>query len=79
VAHGFAHGPEAGLALLAKARKGGALDDYPLAIAAEAELTARQGNRELAAALFRRAADLTTTDIERRALLERANENLENL
>jgi RNA polymerase sigma-70 factor, ECF subfamily len=79
VAHGFAHGPEAGLALLAKARKGGALDDYPLALAAEAELTARQGNRELAAALFRRAADLTTTDIERRALLERANENLENL
>ena len=48
-------------------------------LAAEAELTARQGNRELAAALFRRAADLTTTDIERRALLERANENLENL
>ncbi|SCL23116.1 RNA polymerase sigma-70 factor, ECF subfamily [Micromonospora rhizosphaerae] len=79
VAHGFAHGPEAGLALLAKARNGGALDDYPLTIAAEAELTARQGNRELAAALFRRAADLTTTDIERRALLERANENLENL
>ena len=41
VAHGYAHGPAAGLALLAAARAGGALDDYPLAIAAEADLTAR--------------------------------------
>ncbi|SCL65544.1 RNA polymerase sigma-70 factor, ECF subfamily [Micromonospora citrea] len=71
VAHGYAHGPAAGLALLAAARAGGALDGHPLAVAAEAELTARQGDRERAAALFRRAAD-AHCGAERRALLERA-------
>ena len=43
VAHGYAFGPAAGLALLAEARAGGALDDYPHAVAAEADLTARDG------------------------------------
>ncbi|MEW2375472.1 DUF6596 domain-containing protein [Micromonospora sp. NPDC047812] len=73
VAHGYAHGPAAGLALLAAARAGGALDGYPLAVAAEAELTARLGDRERAAALFRRAAD-AHGGAERRALLERADQ-----
>ncbi|MFG2012675.1 RNA polymerase sigma factor [Micromonospora sp. NPDC048868] len=73
VAHGYAHGPAAGLALLAAARAGGALDGYPLAVAAEAELTARQGDRERAAALFRRAAD-AHRGAERRALLDRADQ-----
>ncbi|MEU2663171.1 DUF6596 domain-containing protein [Micromonospora sp. NPDC007220] len=73
VAHGYAYGPAAGLALLAAARAGGALDGYPLAVAAEAELTARQGDRERAAALFRRAAD-AHRGAERRALLERADQ-----
>ncbi len=72
VAHGYAHGPAAGLALLAAARAGGALDDYPLAVAAEAELTARDGDRERAAALFRDAAARAHGDAERRALLDRA-------
>ena len=72
VAHGYAHGPAAGLALLAAARAGGALDDYPLAVAAEAELTAREGDRERAAALFRDAAARAHGDAERRALLDRA-------
>ncbi|NUT37329.1 MAG: sigma-70 family RNA polymerase sigma factor, partial [Hamadaea sp.] len=45
VAHGYAHGPRAGLALLARSRSGGALDGHPLAIAAEADLTARHGDR----------------------------------
>ncbi|PWU54477.1 RNA polymerase subunit sigma-24 [Micromonospora sp. S4605] len=72
VAHGFAHGPAAGLALLAEARAGGALDGYPPAVAAEAELTARQGDRERAAALFRRAAAMCRAESERRALLDRA-------
>ncbi|MEH0972385.1 DUF6596 domain-containing protein [Micromonospora sp. CPCC 205546] len=71
VAHGFAYGPAAGLALLAGARAGGALDGYPLAVAAEAELTARQGDRERAAELFRRAAE-AHSGAARRALLERA-------
>ncbi|MGC4787454.1 RNA polymerase sigma factor [Micromonospora sp. DT178] len=73
VAHGYAHGPAAGLALLAAARAGGALDGYPLAVAAEAELTARRGDRERAAALFRRAAD-AHGGAERRALLDRADQ-----
>ncbi|GIH09528.1 RNA polymerase subunit sigma-24 [Rhizocola hellebori] len=75
VAHGYAHGPEVGLALLAQARAGGALDDYPHAVAAEADLTARQGDRDRAAVLFRRAAAVAHSESERRALLERADEN----
>ncbi|MEY9964750.1 RNA polymerase sigma-70 factor (ECF subfamily) [Streptacidiphilus sp. MAP12-16] len=74
VAHGYAYGPSAGLALLAQARTGGALDDYPLAIAAEADLTARDGDRERAAALFRQAAERTHSESERRVLLNRADE-----
>ncbi|TMR19225.1 sigma-70 family RNA polymerase sigma factor [Nonomuraea turkmeniaca] len=73
VAHGYAHGPAAGLALLAAARAGGALDDYPPAVAAEADLTARHGDRDRAAALFRQAADLSHVETERRALLDRAD------
>ncbi|MGN9846341.1 RNA polymerase sigma factor [Nonomuraea sp. H19] len=75
VAHGYAHGPVAGLALLAQARSGGALDGYPLAIAAEADLTARLGDHDRAAALFRQAAAVAHSEPERRALLDRANEN----
>ncbi|MEU8074284.1 sigma-70 family RNA polymerase sigma factor [Catellatospora citrea] len=74
VAHGYAYGPAAGLDLLARARAGGALDDYPLAIAAEADLTARAGDRVRAAALFRAAAAGAHSDSERRALLDRADE-----
>ncbi|MBE1566041.1 sigma-70 family RNA polymerase sigma factor [Nonomuraea africana] len=76
VAHGYAHGPAAGLALLAQARAGGALDDYPPAVAAEADLTARHGDRDRAAALFRQAAAVAHSEPERRALLERAGELL---
>ncbi|WP_197093868.1 RNA polymerase sigma factor [Nonomuraea sp. SBT364] len=74
VAHGYAHGPEAGLALLARSRAGGALDAHPLALAAEAELTARSGDHQRAAALFRQAADVAHSEPERRALLDRAAE-----
>ncbi len=74
VAHGYAHGPAAGLALLAQARAGGGLDGYPLALAAEADLTANHGDRDRAAALFRQAATLTEGEPERRALLARAAE-----
>ncbi len=74
VAHGYAYGPTAGLALLAEARAGGALDGYPLAVAAEADLTARHGDRVRAAALFRQAAAIVHADSERRALLDRADE-----
>ncbi len=74
VAHGHAHGPAAGLALLAQARAGGALDDYPWALAAEADLTARDGDHERAAELFRQAAERAHGESARRALLNRAGE-----
>jgi RNA polymerase sigma-70 factor (ECF subfamily) len=72
VAHGYAHGPTAGLALLAAARAGGALDDYPPAVAVEAELTARDGDLDRAGVLFQRAAAAAHSEAERRALLMRA-------
>ncbi|MCA2178133.1 RNA polymerase subunit sigma-24 [Nonomuraea glycinis] len=75
VAHGYAHGPPAGLALLARSCSDGALDGHPLAIAAEADLTARGGDRDRAAALFRQAAAVARSEPERRALLDRADEN----
>jgi RNA polymerase sigma-70 factor (ECF subfamily) len=74
VAHGYAAGPAAGLALLAEARAGGALDGYPLTVAAEADLVARGGDRDRAAVLFERAATLMASEPERRALLDRARE-----
>ncbi|SDM40421.1 RNA polymerase sigma factor [Allokutzneria albata] len=74
VAHGYASGPSTGLALLAGARVTGVLEDYPLAIAAEADLRARAGDRDRAAALFREAAERTHSGAERRALLARADE-----
>ncbi|MFD1932655.1 RNA polymerase sigma factor [Nonomuraea mangrovi] len=76
VAHGYAYGSAAGLALLSQARAGGALDDYPLAIAVEADLTARRGDHDQAAALFRQAAEVAPSEPERRALLDRAEESL---
>jgi RNA polymerase sigma-70 factor (ECF subfamily) len=74
VAHGLAYRPSTGLALLAEARAGGALDGYPLAVAAEAELVARDGDRERAAVLFREAAAGSHSGSERQALLDRAEE-----
>jgi RNA polymerase sigma-70 factor, ECF subfamily len=74
VAHGYAFGPTAGLSLLADARSGGGLDGYPTAIAVEADLTARAGDRTRAATLFRTAAENAPSEVERRALLARAAE-----
>lgn len=74
VAHGYAHRPAEGLALLTRIRDGGALQRYPLLVAAEAELTARAGDPVRAAALFRLAADQSHSGSERRALLVRADE-----
>ena len=50
------------------------LDGYPPAIAAEAELTARLGDRLRAELLFREAAALATSPAERKAMLDRADE-----
>ncbi|GAA2648636.1 RNA polymerase sigma factor [Paractinoplanes durhamensis] len=72
VAHGYAYGPAAGLSLLAAARPG--LAGYPAAIAVEADLTAKAGDRPRAAGLFRAAAAAAPSEVERRALLARAAE-----
>jgi len=74
VAHGYAFGSAAGLSLLAEARAGGALDNYPTAIAVEADLVGRAGDRPRAAELFRAAAAAVPSAVERRALLARAAE-----
>ncbi|PRY19448.1 RNA polymerase sigma factor [Pseudosporangium ferrugineum] len=74
VAHGYAHGPAAGLALLAEARAAGGLENYPLTVAAEADLTARAGDRERAVTLYEQAAAAAPSEPERRALLARAEE-----
>ncbi|MEV4345276.1 DUF6596 domain-containing protein [Actinoplanes sp. NPDC049596] len=66
VAHGYAYGPAAGLALLAALS--GAPEGYRLAV--EADLRARNG--EEASALFRRAAAAFPDGPERRAILKRA-------
>ncbi|WP_197699386.1 hypothetical protein [Micromonospora chokoriensis] len=70
----YAHGPAVGLVLLDAARAGGGLDGYPLAVAVEADLVARQGDRRRAAGLFREAAAMVGSTAERRALLDRADE-----
>ncbi|MGC4880470.1 RNA polymerase sigma factor [Micromonospora sp. DT43] len=72
VAHGYAYGPTAGLVLLDEARAGGGLDGNPVAVAVQADLVARQGDRSRAAALFREAAAAVDSAAERRALLDRA-------
>jgi RNA polymerase sigma-70 factor (ECF subfamily) len=72
VAHGFAYGPAAGLALLGPARAAGA--PASVADAVEAELRARAGDPVRAAVLFRQAAATAPSDVERRALLARADE-----
>jgi RNA polymerase sigma-70 factor (ECF subfamily) len=72
VAHGYAYGPEKGLALLAEVAGGATLDSYTTAV--EADLTARTGDRDRAAALFRAAAATAPSEVERLALLARADE-----
>lgn len=68
VAHGYAFGPAAGLALLADIS--GMPESYVLAV--EADLTARAGDPTRAADLFRRAAADAPSEVERQALLARA-------
>jgi RNA polymerase sigma-70 factor (ECF subfamily) len=73
VAHGYAHGPAAGLVLLAAVRD--AVAGYAPALAAEADLTERAGDPVAAAELFRRAAEVAGTEAERRALRKRTGAN----
>ncbi len=72
LAHGRAHGPAAGLALLADLRATGGLDGYAPALAAEADLTERSGDRSRAATLYDEAAAIAPSVPERDALRRRA-------
>jgi RNA polymerase sigma-70 factor (ECF subfamily) len=70
VAHGYAFGPSKGLALLSH------ISDMPetYVLAVQADLTARGGDRVRATALFREAAARAPSEVERLALLARADE-----
>jgi RNA polymerase sigma-70 factor (ECF subfamily) len=70
VAVGFAHGPEAGLAVLAPLAAEDVLAGYQPLHAARAELLRRAGDAAGAAAAYRRAIELSANAVER-AELER--------
>ncbi|MGB8406623.1 MAG: sigma-70 family RNA polymerase sigma factor [Mycobacterium sp.] len=72
VAHGRAHGPEAGLAVL-EALGPDPLPGSPLPSAVRGDLLARLGRGGEASAAFAHAAALTANDAERSLLLRRAD------
>ena len=78
VAHGRAHGPEAGLAVLA-AVDPSALGDSPLVPSVRGDLLERVGSHADAAAAFALAASLTRNEGERTLLERRAAENRQRL
>jgi RNA polymerase sigma-70 factor (ECF subfamily) len=71
VAVGMAEGPEAGLELVDALDRSGALAGYHLLPATRADLLRRLGRADEAAAAYRAALALTTTDAERRYLERR--------
>lgn len=72
VAHGRAHGPEAGLAILDAVADAAALARSHLPLAVRGDLLERAGRTGEAAAAFRAAATLTGNDEERDLLTSRA-------
>ncbi len=74
VAVAMADGPAAGLALVETLSATGALAGYHLLPATRADLLRRLGRREEAAAAYREALQLATTDTERRYLGRRLAE-----
>ena len=74
VAVAMADGPAAGLALVERLEASGALPGYHLLPATRADLLRRLDRREEAAAAYRQALDLATTDAERRYLTRRLDE-----
>ncbi len=75
VAHGRAHGPDAGLAVL-DAVDPGSLGDSPVVPSVRGDLLERAGLHAEAGAAFSEAAGRTRNEGERRVLLRRAGENL---
>ncbi len=74
VAVAMADGPDAGLTLVAELKRRGELDTYYLLWSAEADLLRRLGRFAAAAASYRRALELVTTEPERRFLQQRLAE-----
>jgi RNA polymerase sigma-70 factor, ECF subfamily len=77
VAVGMARGPEAGLRLVAALEASGQLAGYHLLPATRADLLRRLGRSDEAAAAYREALELTSTDAERRYLSRRLAESAE--
>ena len=75
VAHGRAHGADAGLAVLAAVDDDPALSGSHLLLAVRGDLLERAGRHQEAAAAFRDAAARTRNDDERALLTQRAEEN----
>jgi RNA polymerase sigma-70 factor (ECF subfamily) len=74
VAVGMAFGPAAGLELVETLEAGGKLAGYHLLPATRADFLRRLGRRQEAAAAYREALELTSTDAERRYLARRLAE-----
>jgi RNA polymerase sigma-70 factor (ECF subfamily) len=74
VAVGMAEGPEAGLALVTALEAAGQLTGYHLLPATKADLYRRLGRAQEAAACYREALELASTDAERRYLRRRLAE-----
>ena len=75
IAVGFAEGPAAGLALLDALAGDARLDRYQPLAAARAELLARSGDADAAAAAYARAIALSQNPAERAALVRRRGEH----
>ncbi len=74
VAVGMAEGPQAGLALVAALEESGRLAGYHLLPATKADMYRRLGRADDAAACYREAIGLASTDAERRYLSRRLAE-----
>ena len=74
VAVAMADGPAAGLALVEELERSGLLDAYHLLPATRADLLRRLGRDQEAAASYRLALELASTDAERRFLGRRLAE-----
>ena len=74
VAHGMAHGPEAGLALLAPLADNPAMKNYHLLPSVRGDLLLKLGRADEARSEFLRAAAMTQNDRERSLLERRAAE-----
>ncbi len=70
----MADGPPAGLAIVDELEASGALAGYHLLPATRADLLRRQGRRSEAAAAYREALNLASTDSERAYLARRLAE-----